>query len=89
MLAYNLMMLAIVAVCLAAIHLAFDERKRWQAKKCFASVVASIKKEWSVEASERISDFELSHALERSLLAHNYRPAVTQPGEPAQHDHGR
>ena len=45
MLAYNLMMLAIVAVCLAAIHLAFDERQRRQVKRCFASLIASIKKE--------------------------------------------
>jgi len=29
-LAYNLMMFAIVAVCLAAIHLAFEERQRRQ-----------------------------------------------------------
>jgi hypothetical protein len=36
-LAYNLMMLAIVAVCLAAIHLAFDDRQRMQVKRCLAS----------------------------------------------------
>jgi hypothetical protein len=39
------MMLAIVAVCLAAIHLAFDEGQRRQMKRCFGSLIASIKKE--------------------------------------------
>jgi len=42
-LAYNLTMFAIVAVCLAAIHLAFDERQRKQMKRYFASLIASIK----------------------------------------------
>jgi len=44
-LAYNLMMLAIVAVCLAAIHLAFDERQRRQVKRCVGNLIALIKKE--------------------------------------------
>jgi hypothetical protein len=44
-LAYNLMMLAIVAVCLAATHLAFDERQRRQVKQCVGNLIASIKKE--------------------------------------------
>jgi hypothetical protein len=33
-LAYNLMMFAIVAACLAVIHVAFDERQRRQVKRC-------------------------------------------------------
>ena len=45
MLAYNLMMLAIVAVCLAAIHFAFDERQRRQVRRCFVGLMALIKKE--------------------------------------------
>jgi hypothetical protein len=44
-LAYNLMMLAIVAVCLTAIHVAFDEGQRRQLKRCFGNLIASIKKE--------------------------------------------
>src|SRR5260370_41819672 len=44
-LAYNLMMFAIVAVCLAAIHLAFDEGQRRQVRRCFASMIASIRKQ--------------------------------------------
>ena len=44
-LAYNLMMFAIVAVCLAVIHIGFDERQRTQVKRCFANLFASIKKE--------------------------------------------
>jgi hypothetical protein len=44
-LAYNLMVLAIVAVCLAAIHFAFDQRQRRHVKRCFGSLVALIKKE--------------------------------------------
>jgi hypothetical protein len=43
-LAYNLMMFAIVAVSLAAIHLAFDEGQRRQVKRCFGNLIASIKK---------------------------------------------
>jgi hypothetical protein len=43
-LAYNLMMLAIVAVSLAAIQLAFDERQRRQVQRCFSNLIASIKK---------------------------------------------
>jgi hypothetical protein len=39
-LAYNLMMFAIVAVCLAAIHLAFEERQRRNVKRCFSNLVA-------------------------------------------------
>jgi hypothetical protein len=39
----DLMMFAIVAVCLAAIHLAFEERQRRQMKLYFASLIASIK----------------------------------------------
>jgi hypothetical protein len=42
-LAYNLMMFAIVAVCLAAIHFAFEERQRRPVKQCVASLVAFIK----------------------------------------------
>jgi hypothetical protein len=45
-LAYNLMMLAIVAVCLAAIHIGFDERQRRQVKRCVGNLITSIKKEW-------------------------------------------
>jgi len=45
-LTYNLMMFAIVAVCLAAIHLAFDERQRREVKRCYVNLIASIKKEW-------------------------------------------
>ena len=45
-LAYNLMMFAIVAACLAAIHLAFDERQRRSVKRCFSNLVASMKKGW-------------------------------------------
>jgi hypothetical protein len=41
-LAYNLMMLAIVAGCLAAIHFAFEERQRRQVKRCLANLIASI-----------------------------------------------
>jgi phosphotransferase system glucose/maltose/N-acetylglucosamine-specific IIC component len=44
-LAYNLMMFAIVAVCLAVIHLAFDERQRRRAKHWIAGLIASMK-EW-------------------------------------------
>jgi hypothetical protein len=44
-LAYNLTMVAIVAVCLAAIHLAFDEGQRRQVKQCLASLIASMKRE--------------------------------------------
>ena len=45
-LAYNLMMFAIVAGCLAAIHFAFRDRQRRQVKRCFEKFIASIKKEW-------------------------------------------
>ena len=45
MLAYNLMMFAIVAVYLAVIHLAFEERQRRQVKRCFVNLLALIKKE--------------------------------------------
>jgi hypothetical protein len=45
-LAYNLTMVGIVAVCLAAIHFAFDGRQRRQVKRCFGNFIASIKKEW-------------------------------------------
>jgi hypothetical protein len=45
-LAYNLMMFAIVAVCLAAIHVAFDEKQRKQVKRCFSNLIGSIKQEW-------------------------------------------
>ena len=48
MLAYNLMIFAIVAVCLAAIHLAFDERQRKEMKRYFASLIASIKSSFSI-----------------------------------------
>jgi len=44
-LAYNMMMFAIVAVCLAAIHFAFDERQRRQVKRCVGNLIASIRKE--------------------------------------------
>jgi hypothetical protein len=44
-LAYNLMMFAIVAVCLAAIHIGFDERQRRRVKRCIANLITSIKKE--------------------------------------------
>jgi hypothetical protein len=44
-LACNLLMFAIVAVCLAAIHLAFDERQRRQVQRRFSNLIASIKKE--------------------------------------------
>ena len=44
-LAYNLMMLAIVAVCVAAIHFAFDEKQRRSLKRRFANLIASMKKE--------------------------------------------
>ena len=46
MLAYNLMMFAIVAVCLAAIHFAFDERQRRQLKRCLANLIAWMKDSW-------------------------------------------
>jgi len=45
-LAYNLMMFAIVAVCLAAIHFAFDEGQRKQLKRSVGNVVASVKRAW-------------------------------------------
>ena len=45
MLAYNLMIFAIVAVCVAVIHLAFDERQRRQVQRCVGNLIASIKKE--------------------------------------------
>jgi hypothetical protein len=44
-LAYNLTMLAIVAVCLAAIHLAFDAVQRTRLRRCLVKLIASIKKE--------------------------------------------
>jgi hypothetical protein len=44
-LAYNLMMLTIVAACLAAIHLAFHERQRRQVRRWFGSLKAATKKE--------------------------------------------
>ena len=40
MLAHNSMMLAIVAVCLAVIHFAFDERHRRWLRRWFASLRA-------------------------------------------------
>ena len=46
MLAYNLMMFAIVAVCLAAIHLAFEERQRRSLKSCLVNSVTLMKKLW-------------------------------------------
>jgi hypothetical protein len=45
LLAYNLMMLAIVAGCLAAIHVAFDERQRRQVKRWFVNLLGLIKKD--------------------------------------------
>jgi hypothetical protein len=42
-LAYNLMMFAIAAVCLAAIHLAFEERQRRQVKRCVGNFIAWMK----------------------------------------------
>ena len=45
MLAYNLMILAIVAGSLAAIHIAFDERQRRQLNQCVGNLIASMKKE--------------------------------------------
>ena len=45
MLAYNLMMFVIVAVCLAAIHLAFDGKQRRSVKGCFVNLIASMKRE--------------------------------------------
>jgi hypothetical protein len=45
-LAYNLMMFAIVAVCVPVIHLAFDERQRREVKRRFANLIASLEKEW-------------------------------------------
>jgi DNA polymerase IIIc chi subunit len=39
------MMFAIVAVCLAAIHLAFDESQRRQVKRGYMNLIASMKKE--------------------------------------------
>ena len=45
MLAYKLMIFAVVAVCLAAIHLAFDERQRRQVNRYISNLIASIKKE--------------------------------------------
>jgi len=44
-LAYNLMMFAIVAVCLSAIHLAFDGGQRKGVKRCVGNLIALIKKE--------------------------------------------
>ena len=44
-LAYNLMMLAIVTVCIAAIHIAFDERHRRWVKRWFENLIASIRKD--------------------------------------------
>jgi len=44
-LAYNLMMFAIVAACLAAVHIGFEENQKRQVKRCFASLIASVKKE--------------------------------------------
>ena len=46
MLAYNLMMFAIVAVCLAAIHLAFDERQTRSVKRCISNLLACVKEAW-------------------------------------------
>ena len=46
MLAYNLTMVAIVAVRLAAIHIAFDDSQRRQVKRCFGNLMASMKKGW-------------------------------------------
>jgi hypothetical protein len=45
-LAYNLRMLAIVAVCLAAIHVAFDERQRRRVKRWLVNLASSIRKKW-------------------------------------------
>ena len=46
MLAYNLMMFAIVAVRLAAIHLAFDDRQRRCVERRVANLIASMMKAW-------------------------------------------
>jgi hypothetical protein len=43
-LAYNLMMFAIVAVCLAAIHFAFAKRQRSGLKRCLVKLVILMKK---------------------------------------------
>ena len=45
MLAYDLVMLAIVGVSLAVIHFAFDERQRMSVKRCVGKLIALIKKE--------------------------------------------
>jgi hypothetical protein len=45
-LAYNLMMFAIVAVCLAAIHIGFEERLRRQVKRCFGNLIAWMTDAW-------------------------------------------
>ena len=63
MLAYNLMMLAIVAVCLATIHLAFDERQRRSVKRCVGNLIASMKKERWVEGNGLRSAFRRFLAL--------------------------
>jgi hypothetical protein len=47
-LAYNLTMFAIVAVCLAAIHLAFDAAQRRRLRRYLVKLIASIKQEWHV-----------------------------------------
>ena len=46
MLAYNLTMVAIVAVRLAAIHIAFDDSQRRQVKRCFADLIAWMTEAW-------------------------------------------
>ena len=46
MLAYNLTMFAIVAVCLAAIHFAFEKTLRKQVKRCLADLIVWMKEAW-------------------------------------------
>jgi hypothetical protein len=45
-LAYNLTMFAIVAVCLAAIHFAFEERQRRSVKRCISNLLVWMKEAW-------------------------------------------
>ena len=57
MLAYNLMVFTVVGVCLAAIHLAFQERQRTQVKRCIEKLIASVKKRGVVREGGLCSAF--------------------------------
>ena len=75
MLAYNLMMFAIVAACLAAIHLGFDERQRRQVQRRFGNLIRSRRcgplgcctRGWRLQAESRF-DPHATHAMMESNL---------------------